>query len=268
MACRNESEHIKEVLDSLHEQTVRPVEVVIVDDASTDETFNIIKKNVESDWTVIKREKNDERYSSIVNAMKSATMYLKEDFEYIMILDGDTILESEYIEKIIQKFREFPDLGIAGGSLIHKITNKEILTDDVNIVFGSNRIYSKKCWFEINDGKIMKVNSFAWDHEHSVKARNRRYSVIRFDDVISHSIRLPSLKVPSFARGILRYQFGNSLLRIVISSIINFKIDVLSGYIYAMITNKKKIDSNSNIRKMRNKSDYEFLKSTGLTNDR
>lgn len=264
MACRNESENIKEVLESLRKQTVKATTVVIVDDASNDETFEIIKTNMESNWTVIKREKNNERYSSIVNAMKNAITHLDNNFEYLMVLDGDTILESNYIEKIVQKFREFPNLGIAGGCLIYKATNKKILVDN-NIVFGSNRIYSRKCWLEINEGKNMKVNSFAWDYEHSMRAINRRYIVTRFDDIISYSIRLPSLKVPSFARGTLRYQFGNSFLKMIISSIINFNIDILSGYTYAMITNKKKIDNNRNMKKMKNRSDYEFLMNMGLS---
>lgn len=178
-----------------------------------------------------------------------------------MVLDGDTILEPRYVEKIIEKFKQIPKLGLAGGNLILRSNNKEISTSDTTLVFGSNRIYSKKCWFDINEGKNMKVNSFAWDPEHSVRAKNRGYQVRRFNDAISYSVRTPSLKVSSFSRGVLRYQFGNSLPRTLISAIINFDIAFLSGYIYAIINNKRKIDNKSNMKKLKYRTDYEFLKS-------
>lgn len=261
MACRNESENIKDVLTSLRQQTMKPTRVVIIDDASTDNTFEMASQVAESNWIVLKREKNNERYSSIVNTMKMATTLLNDNFEYLMILDGDTILEPAYVEKIIEKFEQIPKLGLAGGNLILKSSNKEIATSDTTLVFGSNRIYSKKCWFDINEGKNMKVNSFAWDSEHSIRAQNKGYHVRRFNDIISYSVRVPSLKVPSFAKGILRYQFGNSFTRTLISAIINFDIAFLSGYIYAIINNKRKIDNKINMKKLKHHTDYEFLKS-------
>lgn len=264
MACRNESKNIIDTLSSLRQQTIKPTKVVIVDDASTDNTFEIVNQIAESNWVVLKRENNNERYSSIVNAMKIATTLLDDNFDYLMILDGDTILEPRYVEKIIEKFKQIPRLGVAGGNLILKSNNKEIQTSDTTIVFGSNRIYSKKCWYDINEGKNMKVNSFAWDPEHSLRAKNRGYQVERFNDAISYSIRAPSLKVSSFAKGILRYQFGNSFPRTLISTIINFDITFLSGYIYAIINNKRKIDNKINMKKLKFCADYEFLKSLGI----
>lgn len=249
------------MLDSLKNQTTKPKYVTIVDDASTDNTFEIITEFIkDTDWMTIKRKNNNERYSSIVNTMKKATIRLQDDFDYIMVLDGDTMIESEYIEKIIQKFVTIPKLGIAGGNLIHETTNRSNQSIDNDVVFGSNRIYSRKCWLDINDGKIMKIHSFAWDPEHSIRAKNRGYIVRRFDEVISYSIRIPSMNVPSFSRGVLRYQFGNSLPRTIISSILNFDMAFLAGYLDACINDIQKIDHDEFMKELKADSDYKFVK--------
>ncbi|MDE2589652.1 MAG: glycosyltransferase family 2 protein, partial [Patescibacteria group bacterium] len=215
MTCRNEEAHLEKTLLSLESQSRKSNEVIIVDDASTDKTFEIVKQFAQrNEWSYHKREKNNERYTSIPNALKIATSMIKSDFDYLMILDGDTILEPQYVEKLIKKMEEDLSLGLVGGSL--KITTENGIQNYINdskIVFGCNRIYTKKCWYDINNGKILNVNSVAWDNEHSQKALNRGYEVSRFDEIISHAQRIPTLQVPPFLAGKLRYQFGYSLPR-------------------------------------------------------
>ena len=264
IACKNEEPNIERVLVSLEKQSVKPSEVVIVDDASTDKTYEIIKKIVENNdnWVVHHRKKSDERYISIVIAMKIASNLLKEDFDFLMVLDGDTILEPLYIEKILQKFHSEPELGIAGGFIqmpkkTHK-QNKEL--SEANLVFGSNRVYSRKCWYEINESKIMNVKTVAWDPEHVARAKIRNYEVKRFDDIFSESIRLPSLELSSFSKGILRYQFGNGFWTILISSIINANLPFLIGYFVAWFSKKPKIDNDYYIKKMRKQHDSEYIR--------
>jgi len=263
MACKNEELNIERVLVSLERQSVKPSEVVIVDDASTDKTCEIIKKIVDNNhnWVIHHRQKSDERYISIVNAMKMASDLLKEDFDFLMVLDGDTILEPSYIKKILQKFHSDPKLGIAGGYIqmpqnLNK-QNKELT--ESNLLFGSNRVYSRKCWYEINEGKKLNVKSLAWDPEHVVKAKIRGYEVKRFDNIFSESIRRPSLKVSSFSKGIIRYQFGYSFWTILISSIVNANLTFLIGYLVAWLSKKPKIDNNYNIKKIKKEHDSEYV---------
>ena len=262
MTCRNEKDHLEKTLSSLESQSLTPTEVIIIDDASTDRTFDIIEKFVQKNgWTSHERLKNDERYSSIPNALKIATGMIKSDFDYLMILDGDTILEPQYVEKLIKKMEEDPSLGIAGGSL--KITTENDThnyIDDSKIVFGCNRIYTKKCWYDVNNGKILNVNSVAWDNEHSQKALNRGYKVSRFDEIISHAQRIPTLQVPPFLAGKLRYQFGYSLPRSLISGLLNRNLKFLAGYLLAWLNNEKKIDESKYMKKMKKEYDREYLK--------
>jgi len=235
LPCRNEEKNIANTLEYLLNQSIKPNEVVIVDNASTDYTFEIISNIAkENNWTAYRREKNDERYLSIVNSLKISSTYLKKDFDYLLVLDGDTLLEPKYFEKILKKFESEPNLGIAGGSLKSP--------DDSNIVFfmkhtynvfGSNRIYSKKCWFAINEGKDMKSESVTWDTEHSVLAEAKGFVVKRFDDVFSESIRPTSNIIPTFTRGNVYYQFGYGFVYSLLNSIITFRFDYLRGYFSA-----------------------------------
>lgn len=262
MTCRNEERNLPQTLLSLESQSRKPNEVIIVDDASTDKTFEIVKQFAQRNgWNYYKREKNDERYISIPNALKISTSMIRFDFDYLMILDGDTILEPQYVEKLIEKIEEEPFLGIAGGSL--KITTENGIQnyiDDSKIVFGCNRIYTKKCWYDINNGKILNVNSVAWDNEHSQKALNRGYKVSRFDEIISHAQRIPTLQVPPFLAGKLRYQFGYSLPRSLISGLLNRNLKFLVGYLSAWLNNEKKIDESKYMKKMKKEYDREYLK--------
>lgn len=258
IACRNEEHTINDVLRSLENQTIKPQEVVIVDDASTDDTCEIIQEIIKkNDWILFRRDKNDERYVSIVNALKIATTLLKKKFDYLMVLDADTILEPQYIEKIISKFYSNTSLGIAGGNL--KVDGKDYESRNSDLVFGCNRIYSEKCWFDTNAGKIMKVSSFAWDPEHSIKAKARGYTVKRYDDVNSHSLRPPSLKVPSFTRGILYYQFGHTIPSALISAINHHDLKFLVGYISAWKEHKVKIDTEDNMKKIKKIYNFNLL---------
>ena len=262
LACRNEEKNITDTLDRLNAQTIQPKEVVIVDDASTDNTLQILQEITNRNgWILKRREKNDERFTSIVNALKLASSLLKQNFDYLMILDGDTLLEQQYIEKIIEKFGSIHNLGIAGGSLRSP--------DDSNIVsflkysynvFGSNRIYSNKCWFDINEGKIMQANSVTWDNEHSLLAEVKGYLVKRFNDVSSESIRVTSNKLPSFIRGTVYYQFGYSLPFVIISSIYKLKLNYLFGYLDARMKKKKRIGDQRLLSQIRKQQDQITLK--------
>jgi len=253
LPCRNEEKNITKTLSYLQNQTTKPNEVVIVDDASTDDTLKIITPITEKNgWIIHRREENDERYISIVNSLKIASSLLKKNFDFIMILDGDTLLEEKYIEKLLKKFELNSNLGIAGGSL--KSPNVSDLNSFLKYdfsIFGSNRVYSKKCWYDINKGKTMKAETVTWDTEHSILAEGMGYLVKRFDEISSESIRPTSNKLPSFMRGVVFYQFGYGFLFTFIHALIKLKFKYLLGYIDAWIEHKDKIGNKKILKKIK-----------------
>ena len=263
MTCRNEEKYVRETLESLELQSFKPTEVIIIDDASNDNTYYIMQEIAKRNgWKTSRKEKNDEKYSSIVSSLRIASSLMSNDYDFIMVLDGDTVLESHYIEKILQKFEADPKLGIAGGSLRNYDMNIDLKTiAKLNSdVFGCNRIYSRKCWNDVNVGKLLTVNTIIWDPEHSAKAAVRGYTVRRFDDIISHALRLPRFVVPSFSKGILSYCFGYSLPTALISAFISRDLKFLAGYLLALVSQEKKIDNNENMKKMRKTYEAEYIR--------
>lgn len=108
MCTYNGHKYIKEQLESIINQTYRPIELIIYDDLSTDNTVNIIKSI---------REKTDINISCIVNSIPSGSAksnfcrILKDyiDKEYIMFSDQDDIWDSRKVEVMMKKMIELEE---------------------------------------------------------------------------------------------------------------------------------------------------------------
>jgi glycosyltransferase involved in cell wall biosynthesis len=96
--CKNESKRLPYALASLARQTRRADKVVIIDDGSTDNTFevaNLMKEFVDLNIEVIRREKSIGKTPSLKMVVKTCGT------DKLLIFDADTILEDNYIEKIV-----------------------------------------------------------------------------------------------------------------------------------------------------------------------
>ena len=92
--CYNDGSFIQETLDSLNAQTCKTLEIIIVDDASTDkETLEILKHLQEENLTVLFLEKNGGPAVARNKGISSAKG------KYILPVDADDIIDSTYIEK-------------------------------------------------------------------------------------------------------------------------------------------------------------------------
>ena len=124
-AAKNEGKNLPELIQSVAEQTIKPLLWVIVDDASTDNTPQILEEaSRRYEW--IKTIRLEERggrdlgfhLSRVVKmAFDFAVDYCREkglDYEYIGNIDGDMIIEREFFEKLIREFEKDSKLGIAG----------------------------------------------------------------------------------------------------------------------------------------------------------
>lgn len=96
--CKNEAKRLPYALASLARQTRKVDKVVIVDDGSTDNTFEVaslMKELIDLNIEVIRREKSIGKTPSLKMVVKSCGT------DKILIFDADTILEDDYIEKIV-----------------------------------------------------------------------------------------------------------------------------------------------------------------------
>lgn len=98
-------------LSSLQAQTYSPVEVLVVDDASTDQSLMIAEQFFE-DVKVIRQPEN-RGFAATVNAGIAAARG-----KYIAILNNDTQTEESWLELSMDALRRFPDVGAVTGKIL------------------------------------------------------------------------------------------------------------------------------------------------------
>ena len=146
--CYNVKGKIEEVLSAVFAQTLLPDEVVVVDDASTDNTAEIAKKyNVK----IFLHNQN----KGLAAARNTAIKNIKS--ELIASLDSDCIPEKNWLEEITRNINNENVAGV-GGKLKEKDTSNlcdlwrsvhmkqswdELKKNDPPFLFGSNNIFKR-----------------------------------------------------------------------------------------------------------------------------
>lgn len=94
----NAAKFIKKCLDSVINQTYKNVEIIVVNDGSTDSTAQLIGEYLQKDKRVkLLNQKNSGTYLSRRNGLKFSTG------EFIYNLDSDDYIEKEAIELLVDK---------------------------------------------------------------------------------------------------------------------------------------------------------------------
>ena len=105
MSTYNGSLYLAEQIESILNQTFSNLEIILADDASTDNTYEILKTYAEKDHRIIvfRREKNAGYNINFSEACSRASG------AYIAISDQDDVWELTKIEKQVKKIKEDPD---------------------------------------------------------------------------------------------------------------------------------------------------------------
>lgn len=103
----NYQDYLEEAFSSLVNQTYKSIEIIIIDDGSTDNSINIIKKlseKYEDVQTIFQKNKGLNKTNNV--AIKRAKG------KYIMRLDADDILEPQAIEKMVKVLDDNEKIGL------------------------------------------------------------------------------------------------------------------------------------------------------------
>ncbi len=93
----NGEKYVQECLESVYQQTYRPIEVIIVDDGSTDNSLQAVKK-VPGEKKIIAQQNRDVSHARNTGVSNAAG-------EFIAFLDQDDIWHHEKLEKQVQVFQ-------------------------------------------------------------------------------------------------------------------------------------------------------------------
>jgi len=253
----NEEKYIESTIKSVLSQTIKPVSWIIVDDGSTDETGNIIKKYAEQ-YTWIKylyRKKvaGQTYYGSNVYAIEEGLKIIENvDYEYLAILDADISLPPDYYARILSKFDKDNELGIASGVYIVRNNNRlEQVLNDRRSCPKNIMVFRQKCFMDINGFIPMKYGGE--DTIACFMARMNGWKTWSFPDMVvihnkpvgtGHSKSMLKIR---FRLGIGEYFLATHPLFLLIKSLrrcfretpfILGGILRLMGYIYACFMNE------------------------------
>jgi glycosyltransferase involved in cell wall biosynthesis len=200
---RDEEKFVASTIDAVRAQTLLPVEWVIVDDGSTDQTRRIIEEQAaETPWIrVVHRPNRGFRKSGagVVEAFYEGYGALRSnDWDFVVKLDGDLTFASDYFEGCFAHFSKQPRLGIGGGEIYHDFGGQHRL--EVNPRFhvrGATKIYRRTCWEAI--GGLLTAPG--WDTIDEVKANMLGWHTCSFPE-----LRLIHHRPTGSADGFLRDQ--------------------------------------------------------------
>jgi len=152
----NEEKHIKETLDSVLNSSILPYEIIIVNDASTDNTYKVVKEyinqykpskvnskslqyihkvyddeirdefkleiyevNYRSRGILIKLINNRNNLGKTLNFNKVVLNNLTEK-EYLLAVDADTKISTTYAERMLKILKHDPKIAVAFGAIFSR----------------------------------------------------------------------------------------------------------------------------------------------------
>lgn len=125
----NVENYLKECLDSLVNQTFKDIEIICVDDGSTDDSFNILVEYAERDKRIVILQQENQGAACARNYGMSLAQG-----EYLIFLDSDDIFHLELLEKAVKKAEIFnADVTVFKAESFDTNTgNKAVMNDNIS----------------------------------------------------------------------------------------------------------------------------------------
>lgn len=190
--CYNCEKTIERCIDSIRKQSYKQIEIVLVDDGSTDQTYALCEKAAKEDARV---KVVHQRNGGLMNAWKRGVR--EAAAEYIAFCDSDDYIDSDIAERLAAKIKEHH-----ADMILYGMTVKY---PDGNIVYSGNRLaegyYSKEdiesiilpCYFSNGD-----MQSEIMMPSRDVKAFKREL-LINVMEYLSEEVTVGEDELTSFA---------------------------------------------------------------------
>jgi poly-beta-1,6-N-acetyl-D-glucosamine synthase len=178
--ARNERENLDRLARSMTAQTAIPTAWVIADDGSDDGTVELAESWAgEHPWIQVCRRdqaagalNNGRREGRDLHAFRDGIRALAEIPDVVVKVDADTSFDADYFERLLRRFADEPDLGIAGGAC-YELEQGHWVRQKVDATHprGASRAYRREC-LDI----VMTIDArMGWDGLDEVRAALRGY---------------------------------------------------------------------------------------------
>lgn len=185
---RDEGQYLDETIRCVVNQTIRPVQYILVNDGSSDNTLEIIVRwATQYPWILpvhvseamraslpaantggtVDRGKRAREAKEILAFYRGYAQMTEASWDYLVKLDGDVGFDPDYFERCFAEFEKDPKLGVGGGDICHLLEGKPVVERNPQFhVRGATKIYRRACWEAI--GGVPR--GAGWDTLDEVKA--------------------------------------------------------------------------------------------------
>jgi biofilm PGA synthesis N-glycosyltransferase PgaC len=253
---RDEEAYIGETIDSVVGQSLRPIQWVIVNDGSSDQTEEIVQKAaIQHSWIRLASlaPRAERSFSAVVHATEAGVCALTvADYRYIGLLDSDVRFEKDYFKKVIEHFEASPGLGLGGGMVVDLGQRKNRLPRNCQDVPGAAQFFRRECFEKL--GGLIAIPEGGWDALTCVRARMLGYETRLFTDLVVDHLKPRNIAEGGVLRrkwrmGIRDYALGYLLLFEVFKCIGRFWMYPpiagatawLAGYFGAGLSRRKRL---------------------------
>ena len=245
--AHNEAGFIQKTLQSLVDQSLLPEKVIVVNDHSTDNTEQLIDQYVEKHtvFSKINTESSEAHMpgSKVVNAFNKGMEELDDTYDFIVKLDADIILPTNYFSTVAQVFKKDPSIGIAGGFAYEEDQNGNWLLNHPmhkDHIRGAFKAYTKPTFKAIKGLRC----AMGWDTLDELLARHQGFRIQSIESLKVKHLRPTGKSYNKKARllqGKAMYTMGYGFVLTFIASVkmalMNKRpkvvLDNLSGYFKA-----------------------------------
>lgn len=288
--CYNVGKYIKRCLDSLTKQTLTDIEIICVDDKSTDNTVDVIKSYSDKRIKLIQHKTNMGVGSARNDGFKIATG------EYVSFIDPDDYVDLDFYEKLFDVARKYaPDI-VKGTLMIENLANNTKTISELNNMISQNIMFFcgehtcaiyKRCFLMDNNifypedvmtgqdvvflssivlhtNKIQIVNS-AYYHYVQNRPNSLDSATLSHNKVLSRlkmlNYKLEMLKSADFANDadkdiFIRYQILNHFIELYSKP---KDVDTDSRLVFDWIADNKEIFTKKLLRKIFNKTQLRAI---------
>jgi len=278
--AHNEEAFIEKTLQSVVGQNVRPLKWVIVNDASTDGTRQIVERYAASYNFIqlINVERAQGRhFGNKVRAFNRGLAAVAElPYDFIGNLDADISFEPHYFENMLRQFDSDPRLGISGGIVFTRVGDTFRTHDEtLDSVGGAVQLFRRKCFEEI--GGYMPLEFGGIDAAAEIIARMKGWKVRKSvqDPVYEHrrtgtaNTRLLPSKIRegrrfySLGYGLAFYSL-RCVYRVKESPVVLGSAAAFVGYLLSMIGRRPRLLPREAIRHLKAEHRMKLKRALGL----
>lgn len=226
--CRNEADFMRQTLDSVIAQSIRPALWVIVDDGSTDATPQILAEYAaQHEWIQVVTRKDRGTRSvgpGVIEAFYAGYETVNPDeFEYLCKLDLDLRLPPRYFEGLMTRMEADPRIATCSGKAYIETAQgleNERHGDETSI--GASKFY-RVSQFKALGGFVRQV---MWDGIDCHRCRMRGWVACSWDDPELRFVHLrpmgssqQSIIVGRIRHGYGQYFMGSGLLWMIATAV-------------------------------------------------